>query len=207
MKMKTVSIKGKEYVTVAERVKAFHELYPNGSIKTELLSSPEANRIVFRCAVTPEETEEARQRVFTGYASESIGDGFINKTSAMENAETSAVGRALGFLNIGIVDSVASVDEITKANNNAKGNPGLNRPTDEHRRTIANLMAELGITYSPDNPTEWTEFCIDAIGVANPLNQDQAEDLIIFMQDRITNGAMKHGGGNATTQDDTMPTV
>lgn len=187
--MKTVSIKGREYVTVAERVKAFHEMYPNGSIKTELLSTPEASRIVFRCAVTPD--EENATRVFTGYASESIGDGFINKTSAMENAETSAVGRSLGFAGLGVTDSIASVDEITKATNNASGNPGLNRPTDEHRRTIADLMSQLGITYSPDNPTEWQEFCNEAIGVINPLNQEQAEELIMYMQAKVVDNAVK----------------
>lgn len=177
--MKTVNIKGREYVTVAERVKAFHELYPNGSIKTELLSTPEANRIVFRCAVVLD--EENPQRVFTGYASESIGDGFINKTSAMENAETSAVGRALGFANIGIVDAIASVDEIVKATNNSK-DPGLNKPTVEHKRAIATLMSELGIQYSPDNTKQWTEICMEAIGVPNPLNQEQAEELILFLE-------------------------
>lgn len=180
--MKTVNIKGKEYVTVAERVKAFHELYPNGSIKTELLSVPESNRIVFRTAVTPD--EENATRVFTGYASESIGDGFINKASALENAETSSVGRALGFANIGIVDSIASVDEINKANNSK--DPGLNRPTEDHRRAVSQLMGELGMSYSPDNSQEWSDFCNEAIGVPNPLNQDQAEELIMYMQAKVS---------------------
>lgn len=180
--MKTVNIKGKEYVTVNERVKAFHELYPDGAIATELLSKPDANRIVFKSVVMPDINNEGR--FFTGYASESVGDGFINKASALENAETSAVGRALGFANIGIVDSIASVDEINKANVASK-NPGLNRPTDEQRRTVVNLMSELGMTASPDDNKEWTEFCMEAIGVPNPLNQDQATALIEFMQDKI----------------------
>ncbi len=179
--MKTVDIKGKQYVTVNERVKAFHELYPSGSIKTTLISQPEANRIVFKTLVTLDTSKP--DRAFTGYASESIGDGFINKTSAMENAETSAVGRALGFANIGIVDSIATVDEITKATNNSK-NPGLNRPTEEHRRTVSRLMGELGMSYSPDNSKEWSEFCIEAIGVPNPLNQEQAEELILYMESK-----------------------
>lgn len=182
VKMKTVDIKGKQYVTVNERVKAFHELYPNGMIDTRLISSPEANRIVFRTIVIPDSDNQGR--FFTGYASESIGDGFINKASAMENAETSAVGRALGFANIGIVDSIATVDEINKATTAAK-NPALNRPTEEHRRTVSNLMSELGMSYSPDNSEEWSEFCIEAIGVPNPLNQEQAEELIMYMQAKI----------------------
>lgn len=178
-KMKTVDIKGKQYVTVNERVKAFHELYPNGTIKTLLLSAPEANRIVFRTKVTLDTAKP--DRYFTGYASESIGDGFINKASALENAETSAVGRALGFCNIGIVDSTATVDEINKATTSAK-NPALNRPSEEHRRTVSRLMGELGMSYSPDNSEEWSNFCIEAIGVPNPLNQEQAEELIMYME-------------------------
>lgn len=181
-KMKTVDIKGRQYVTVNERVKAFHELYPNGRIETMLLSAPEANRIVFSTIVIPD--MKNKERYFTGYASESIGDGFINKTSALENAETSAVGRALGFANIGIVDSIASVDEITKATNNTK-NTSLNRPTEEQRRTVSQLMSELGITYSPDNSSEWSEFSIEAIGVPNPLNQEQANQLIEYMQNKV----------------------
>ena len=38
------------------------------------------------------------QRMFTGYSQAKRGDGFINKTSALENAETSAVGRALAMM-------------------------------------------------------------------------------------------------------------
>jgi len=180
--MQTVNIKGKEYVTVAERVKAFHKLYPNGSIVSELLSEPNSNRVVFKSIATPDCSK--LERYFTGFASESIGGGFINKTSAMENAETSSVGRALGFLNIGIVDSIASVDEITKATNNSK-NPDLNRPTHEQRRAVSQLMSELGIVYSPDNAEEWTAFCMDAIGVESPLNQEQANQLIEYMQNKI----------------------
>lgn len=180
--MQTVNIKGKEYVTVNERVKAFHKLYPNGSIVSELLSEPNSNRVVFKSIATPDCSK--LERYFTGFASESIGGDFINKTSAMENAETSSVGRALGFLNIGIVDSIASVDEITKAKNNSK-NPDLNRPTHEQRRAVSQLMSELGIVYSPDNAEEWTAFCMDAIGVESPLNQEQANQLIEYMQNKI----------------------
>ena len=51
----------------------------------------------------------------TGYAYEKEGSTFINKTSFIENAETSAVGRALGFLGIGIDAAIASADEVQNA--------------------------------------------------------------------------------------------
>ena len=110
LKDKAVDIKGKKYVLVSDRVLHFNEKYPKGSITTELLSEPSADRVVVKATVVPEEG-----RVFTGLAQEVVGQGFINKTSAMENAETSAVGRALAMMGIGVIDSIASVDEINKA--------------------------------------------------------------------------------------------
>jgi len=179
VEMKTVNIKGQDYVTVAERVKAFHKLYPQGQITSDLISEPNANRIVFKSVV-----DLGDDRVFTGYAAESIGDGFINKSAAMENAETSAVGRALGFAGIGIVDSVASVDEIDKAKTASK-NPNLNKPTNDQKKDVAELMHQLDIVYSPDNAEEWTSFCMEAIGVESPNNREQADQLIAYMQDKI----------------------
>lgn len=111
---KAVNIKGSEYILVKDRVLYFNEEYPKGSITTELLSEPEAKNIIVKATVTPEEG-----RAFTGLAQETVGEGYINKTSALENAETSAVGRALAFMGIGVIDSIASVDEINKATNNA----------------------------------------------------------------------------------------
>ena len=90
----------------------FNEEYTNGSITTELVSPTDSEQIVIKAIVRP---DVASERMFTGYAQEIVGDGYINKTSALENAETSAVGRALAMMGIGVIDSVASVDEINKA--------------------------------------------------------------------------------------------
>jgi hypothetical protein len=110
---KAVDIKGKKYILVSDRVLAFNEMYPKGSIIAELLSAPDAQRVVVKAIVHPNDDEN--ERVFTGMAQEIIGEGFINKTSALENCETSAVGRALAMMGIGVIDSIASVDEINKA--------------------------------------------------------------------------------------------
>jgi len=115
MDLPTIDIKGKKYVQVKDRITYFNETYKNGSISTELVSEVQSDRVVVKATVTPDLS--LSERVFTGYAQEVVGEGHINKTSALENAETSAVGRALAMMGIGIVDSVASVDEITKANN------------------------------------------------------------------------------------------
>jgi len=110
LKDKAVDIKGKKYVLVSDRVLYFNETHKEGSITTELVSAPEAKHIIIKATVSPD-----GKRNFTGYSQAVIGDGFINKTAALENAETSAVGRALAMMGIGVIDSIASVDEMKKA--------------------------------------------------------------------------------------------
>lgn len=110
LKNKAVNIKGKLYVLVSDRIVAFNKDNPQGSITTELLSPFDSQLIVMRATATPDGV-----RKFTGYSQATIGDGYINKTSALENCETSAVGRALAMMGIGVIDSIASVDEINKA--------------------------------------------------------------------------------------------
>lgn len=105
----SMEIKGKSYVQVNERVIAFRKLYPEGSIITELIN--DANGVcTFRATVMIADLVLA-----TGYAQEKESSSFINKTSYIENCETSAVGRALGFLGIGIDTSIASAEEVETA--------------------------------------------------------------------------------------------
>lgn len=114
LKDKAIQFKGKAYVLVSDRVNYFNEVYPDGSIQTQLISEPNADMVVVKAIVTPDAKE---QRFFTGYSQAKWSDtsSFVNKTSALENCETSAVGRALAFMGIGVIDSIASVDEIKKA--------------------------------------------------------------------------------------------
>ena len=113
--MKTVNIKGKEYVEVNERVKYFVKKYVGWSIETEMLSNIDGV-CVFRATVR----DEAGVVRATGHAYEKESGSYINKTSYIENCETSAVGRALGFLGIGIDTSIASSDEVANAIANQK---------------------------------------------------------------------------------------
>lgn len=112
LKDKAINIKGKLYVQVSERILFFNETYPNGSITTELLSPYDSDLIVMKTTVKPISSEI---QAFTGHSQAKVGDGYINKTSALENCETSAVGRALAMMGIGVIESIASVDEINKA--------------------------------------------------------------------------------------------
>lgn len=111
-KLPTISIRGNEYVLVKDRVNAFNEAHPNGSINTKIVKFDDTN-VVVRAVVTPDVTKPERK--FTDYAAEIVGGEGVNKTSALENCSTSAVGRALAYMGIGVVDSIASADEMNKA--------------------------------------------------------------------------------------------
>ena len=115
---KAIDIKWKKYVLVSDRVLYFNETYPNGSITTQRIITEDSWVEVFKAMVTPDCSKP--ERYFTGYSQAKRWDWFINKTSALENAETSAVGRALAMMWIGVIDSIASLDEINKAENTAK---------------------------------------------------------------------------------------
>lgn len=117
MELKTIDIKGKEYVLVNERIKAFWQLYPNGRILTEIISL-ENEMCVIKAKVFTDREDERPAATGTAYEKES--SSFINKTSYIENCETSAIGRALGILGIGIDTSVASAEEVENAIENQK---------------------------------------------------------------------------------------
>ena len=112
-KLKTINIKGKEYVEVAERLKYFRSQYKDWALTTEVLEKTDTSTLIQAKAINPEGIVKA-----TGIAEEEKGSTFINKTSYVENAETSAIGRCLGCLGIGIDSAVASYDEVANATKN-----------------------------------------------------------------------------------------
>lgn len=111
LKNKAIDIKWKKYVLVSDRVLYFNENYPNWAITTERYTEDEME--VIKATVIPDVSTPLR--CFTWYSQATWWDGYINKTSALENAETSAVGRALAFMGIWVIDSIASADEMNKA--------------------------------------------------------------------------------------------
>lgn len=108
-RLKKTNIKGKDYVEVNQRILAFWELYPNGAIHTDLVQDT-GERCTFKAYVY-----DGDFLMTTGYAFEFQSSGMVNKTSYIENCETSAVGRALGMLGIGITDALCSADEVQSA--------------------------------------------------------------------------------------------
>ena len=113
--IKTTDIKGKDYAEVNQRIKAYRMVYPNGTIRTKL-AKLENGICVFMAEVTNNDGDV----IATGTAYEKENSTFINKTSYIENCETSAVGRALGMAGFGIDTSVASAEEVQNAIENQK---------------------------------------------------------------------------------------
>lgn len=120
-KLKTMDIKGKKYIPVNERLKGFRMLYPEGCIITTL-EKYEDGVIIFKAAVYGSGERTIDTLLATGWAMETIGSSNINRFSALENCESSAIGRALGICGIGIDTSVASYEEVANANLNEEGN-------------------------------------------------------------------------------------
>lgn len=108
--IKTTDVKGKEYAEVNQRIKAFRLVCPNGKIENEILSVE--NGV---CIIKSTVSDENGNILGVGHAYEKEGSSYINKTSFIENCETSAVGRALGMCGIGIDTSIASADEVANA--------------------------------------------------------------------------------------------
>lgn len=110
--MKSINIKGKNYVMVNERIKFFRESekYVGWSLTSEIVNLTEDS-----CIIKAIIKDTDGFVVATGYAQEDRTSSMINKTSFVENCETSAWGRALGNLGIGIDDSIASAEEVDMA--------------------------------------------------------------------------------------------
>ena len=108
--MKTVNIKGKNYVEVNERLKYFREHFKGYSLLSEIVELTDERIVIKARILSPDLIEVAN-----GLAYELAGSSFINKTSYIENCETSAWGRALANFGIGLDNSVASADEVSQA--------------------------------------------------------------------------------------------
>lgn len=140
-KLKTIPIKGKNYATVNERLKAWKEIDPECPIKTEWLVL-DFTQGVACCRVSIYDSNG--QHLADGTAYEREQSSYINKTSFIENCETSAVGRALGFVGIGIDESICSANELENALESQN-----NLASDNEREKFKALCKDKGL-----NPTD-----------------------------------------------------
>ena len=108
--MESIKIKGKDYVMVNERLKAFREEHKDYSLISEIVSLDNES-----CVIKATILDESGRVRATGHAQEDKTSSIINQTSYVENCETSAWGRALGNFGYGIDTSVASANEVAMA--------------------------------------------------------------------------------------------
>lgn len=147
--IRTTNIKGKEYAEVNQRVKAFRTLYPEGFITTEILCR-EGGLCIIKATVG-HYADGKSVILATGTAYEKEGSSQINRTSYIENCETSAVGRALGMAGFGIDTSIASADEMNNAllqqNTNAvqkpvQAEPHVQKPVQSEQAAPYDILQE-----------------------------------------------------------------
>lgn len=135
--IQTLDMKGKQYAEVNQRIKAFRMLYPEGFIKNYMIQNQDGV-VIFRTEVGYYNDEGKEVVLGMGTAYEKEGSSFINKTSYIENCETSAVGRALGMMGLGIDTSVASAEEVA----NAQMQQAASQKIDKKKAIVLTKMCE-----------------------------------------------------------------
>jgi len=190
--IKTTDIKGKDYAEVNQRIKAFRMVYPTGTIETEMISN-ENGICIFKAKVGFTSTifDDGKIRteytlLGTGTAYEKEDSSFINKTSYIENCETSAVGRALGMCGFGIDVSVASAEEVQNAIQNQE-------PTKEEALEYTLTFGKHKGKKLTELPKEYLEWMLGnsnderikklielATGITIPTPEEQAQRLTLI---------------------------
>lgn len=173
--IKTTDIKGKEYAEVNQRIKAFRMVYPTGAILTQMISNE--NGVCVFTATCGYYDDENLIVLGSGTAYEKESSSFINKTSYIENCETSAVGRALGMCGFGIDTSVASFEDVSNAINNQ-----------EEPKATPKQVEMLKKYYTGDNLTKLLE--ANNIGSIEEISLSKASEIIgkLKKKEEKTNG-------------------
>ena len=168
-KFKTTNIRGKQYVEVNERIKFFRqeEQYKNWGILTEF-PVLDSEQCLCLCTITTPDGQIVAQ----GHAHEEKASSNINKTSYVENCETSAVGRALAMLGIGIDASIASANEVQDAI--AKQDASPSAPTE-------NIM-DKAVTYIKSQTNKQKAFDSIITKYGDQLSEKQVAGLKKFVR-------------------------
>lgn len=166
--LKSTDIKGKGYIEVNQRIKAFRQVYPTGTISTEIVSL-ENGVVMMKATILDEEGK----MLANGFAYEKESSSFINKTSFIENCETSAIGRALGFCGFGIDSSVASAEEVENAIINQGNQVGQGR---SERKASPKQIEILKKIYQGENLDKLLKF--NKISKIEDISLQKASELI-----------------------------
>lgn len=128
-----------DYITVNERIIEFYKKYPEGRITTDIVSWE--NGVIIMKATVYRNFEDAKE-LAVGHAYEKEDASFINKTSALENCETSAVGRALALAGFEIKKSIASREEVANAIHQQQVEEDKRKPTEAQFKRFYAMLKE-----------------------------------------------------------------
>jgi len=128
-----------DYTTVQERSNIFWERYPNGAVRTRIVSESDT-RVIVVCELFRDNADE--KPFATGEAKEVISDRGVNRDFALENCATSARGVAFKVANIGTEKNGPSREEMARVNEKQftpkYGRPGSKSAAMEHALHIVN---------------------------------------------------------------------
>jgi len=187
------------YETVESRLEKWHEKFPDNRIETELIEATEKRFVVFAKIF---KTEADPKPCATGLAFEVITEKGVNSTSALENCETSAIGRALANAGFAAKGKRASREEMAKVNN-AEPNT-YEKKLQERRYGSAGsrsaavedaLRSSFAVENKQDDPQAWSVAeAVDAIGKSTPSEPPVCCDKGHIMKQGISKGGKPYLG-------------
>lgn len=165
-KLKTIKIKGKEYVEVNERLKYFRNNYPNYSLTSKITHIDSEMVVIQSDILDPEGRVLA-----SGHAHEEKSASFINKTSYVENCETSSWGRCLANFGIGIDSSVASANEVDIAIKKQNAKPSKKKMTIDIYQAMMNSIKDGNKDLVEDNMHKYDMTKAQGEGLKKAINE------------------------------------